>query len=209
MKPNKTSKSAPAADAVPPEPPPLPAVEPTPPPAESAPAPQPEPAPDPRDAEIAGLKDRLLRLQADFENFRKRVARDREDNARRASEALLKELLPVADHLELGVSSARSHHVKHTVVEGLESIQKQLEQVLAKAGVTAIETKGRPFDPRLHECVAHIPSEEHPENTIVTETRRGFMLGTYVLRAPQVVVSSGSAAPAPETADEESGSTDD
>ena len=147
---------------------------------------------DPRDAEIAGMKDRLLRLQADFDNFRKRTIRDRDDMARRASEKILKELLPAVDHFELGLQSARKHHVKHAVLDGLEGILKQFQTVLDKSGVTPIETKGQTFDPHSHECVAQIPSEEHPENVIIEETRKGYRLGTYILRASQVIVSTGS-----------------
>ncbi len=152
-----------------------------------------EPAPvDPRDVEIALLKDRLLRLQADFDNFRKRTIRDRDDMARRASEAILKELLPAVDHFDLGLQSARKHHVKHAVLDGFDGILKQFQSVLDKSGVTPIETKGQLFDPHSHECVAQIPSEEHPENVIIEETRKGYRLGTYVLRASQVIVSTGS-----------------
>jgi molecular chaperone GrpE len=149
---------------------------------------------DPRDQEIAALKDRQLRLQADFDNFRKRTLRDREDMARRAAERILKELLPVADHFELGLQAARKHHVKHAVLDGLDGVLKQLQSVLEKSGVVPIETKGQTFDPHNHECVAQIPSEEHPENMIIEETRKGYRLGTFVLRASQVIVSTGPAA---------------
>lgn len=161
---------------------------------------QAETAPDPRDQEIAVLKDRLMRLQADFENFRKRTARDREEQAKRASEAVLKELLPVVDHFELGVVSARKHHVKHAVIEGFENVLKQFHLALSKAGVTAIVTQGKTFDPRLHECVTQMHSEEHPANSIIQETRKGYMLGAYVLRAAQVIVSAG---PAPDATPQE------
>ncbi len=148
---------------------------------------------DPKDEEIAELKDRLLRLQADFDNFRKRMIRDREDQSRRASEKILKDILPVIDHFELGLQSAHKHHVKHTVIEGFEGILNQFRQVIEKAGVTLIETKDQRFDPHLHECVVQLPSEEQPENTIIQETRRGYKLGSFVLRASQVIVSTGPA----------------
>jgi len=151
---------------------------------------------DPRDVEIAALKDRLMRLQADFDNFRKRTIRDREDTSRRAAESLLKELLPVSDHLDLGIRAAHTAHLKHTVVEGLEGVLKQLQSVLEKAGVTPIETHQQPFDPHCHECVANIPSEAHLEGIIIEETRKGYKLGNYVLRASQVIVSTGPASPA-------------
>lgn len=164
-----------------------------------------EPAIDARDLEIVALKDRLLRLQADFDNFRKRTVRDREDQARRATERLLKDLLPVVDHFELGLQAARKHHVKHAVIDGLEGVLKQMEQVLDKAGVTPISTQGQTFDPHLHECVAHLPSDEHPDQVIIQETRRGYRLGTFLLRASQVIVSTG---PAPAAAAEPAASKD-
>lgn len=158
-----------------------------------APESEPQPVPDARDMEIAVLKDRLLRLQADFDNFRKRTVRDRDDMVRRASENILKELLPAVDHFDLGLQSARKHHVKHTVIEGFEGILKQFQAVLERAGVTPIETRNQTFDPHVHECVAHVASEEHPENIIIEETRKGYRLGSYVLRASQVIVSTGPA----------------
>jgi molecular chaperone GrpE len=148
---------------------------------------------DPRDVELAMLKDRLLRLQADFDNFRKRTLRDREDMARRAAEKILKELLPVIDHFDLGIQAARKSHIKHAVMDGFEEILKQFLSLLEKSGVTPIETRGQVFDPHIHECVTQIPSEEHPESMVIEETRRGYRLGTYVLRASQVIVSSGPA----------------
>ena len=173
-----------------------PESEPTPPVPEPTPPVTP-PEPDPRDTEIAALKDRLIRLQADFENFRKRTVRDREDQARRACEKILKDFLPVVDHLDLGVQSAHKHHIKHAVIEGFEGVQKQFHQALEKAGVVPIETLNQAFDPHLHESVTQLHSEEHPENTIIQETRRGYLLGSYVLRAAQVIVSKGPT-PAPQ-----------
>lgn len=158
---------------------------------------------DPKDQEIAALKDRLLRLQADFDNFRKRTIRDREDMARRAAERLLQELLPIVDHFELGLESARQHHIKHNVIEGFAGILKQFQTTLEKAGVTPIETKGQSFDPNFHECVAQIASEEHPEANIIEETRKGYKLGTYLLRASQVIVSTGPAIAAEPAASQE------
>lgn len=181
-------------------------------PADGQPAPTPEtattagagpatPGADPRDLEIAALKDRLLRLQADFDNFRKRTVRDREDQSRRACERILKDLLPVVDHFELGLQAAHKHHVKHAVIDGLGGVLKQLEQVLDKAGVTPIVTQGQVFDPHLHESVTHLPSDEHPEHVIIQETRRGYKLGSFLLRAAQVIVSTGPAADAAKPAE--------
>jgi molecular chaperone GrpE len=142
--------------------------------------------------EVAELKDQLLRLRADFANFRKRTIRDREEYAKRAAEGVLSDLLPVLDHFEMGLQEARKHHVKHAVIDGLASVLDQLRGVLTKAGVEEIETEGKPFDPNLHECVAHAGSDKHPDNTIISQIRRGYKMGNFLLRAPQVVVSSGS-----------------
>jgi molecular chaperone GrpE len=202
---NTTPAQDPASHQTPPPPPETEPVSPS----DESVLPEPGQLPDPRDQEIATLKDRLLRLQADFDNFRKRMTRDREDQARRACESLLKELLPVMDHFELGLRSAAKHHVKHTVIDGLSGVLKQMELVLGKAGVTTIETKSQAFDPHLHECVAHIPSETHAENMIIEETRRGYLLGTFLLRASQVIVSNGSAAQTADSADDAATSTDD
>jgi molecular chaperone GrpE len=143
--------------------------------------------------ELAALKDRMLRLQADFDNYRKRVARDREDHKRCATEKILGELLPVADHFEMGLEQARRQHVRHSVVEGLAMVHAQLMKVLEESGVAVIPAEGECFDPRVHECVAHHHSDKLPENTVIRETRRGYRLGKHVLRAAQVVVSSGPA----------------
>lgn len=148
---------------------------------------------DPKDLEISVLKDRLLRLQADFDNFRKRTIRDREEMARRAAERLIQDLIPIVDHFELGLEAARQNHIKHSVIEGFEGILKQFRSNLDKAGVSPIETKGQPFDPNLHEAVAHLPSQEHPDGSIIEETRKGYKLGNYILRASQVIVSTGPA----------------
>jgi len=142
--------------------------------------------------EAADLKDQLLRLRADFDNFRKRTIRDRDEYAKRAAERVLSDLLPVLDHFEMGLQEARKHHVKHAVIDGLASVLDQLRGVLTKAGVEEIETEGKPFDPNVHECVAHAGSDKHPEDTIMSQIRRGYRMGNFLLRAPQVVVSSGS-----------------
>ncbi len=155
-------------------------------------------ATDPHDQECATLKDQLLRLRADFDNYRKRVARDAREQEQRAAERIVNDLLPVLDHFELGLAAARDRRVDGTVIAGLELVLGQLQALLNRAGVTVVDTQGKDFDPQHHECVAHMPSAEHPENRIVTETRRGYRMGERLLRAPQVVVSSG---PAPQSAD--------
>ncbi len=173
----------------------LPAVEPAPPEAEPAPeAPPPEsPAestPTPEDL----LKDRLLRLQADFDNFRKRIDRDKKDWIAFANEKLILELLPVLDHFELGLADSAKNGAAPAIVAGFQLVCTQLRTVLEKAGLQAIDAEGQPFDPNLHEAITHLPSDAVPEGHVATQTRRGYKLGDKLLRAAQVVVSAGPTA---------------
>ena len=160
-------------------------------------APPPELAPE-REAEEAEaaaerdlLNDRLLRLQADFENFRKRVQREREQLRLTAHSDLLEDLLPVLDHFEMGLANARKHDANPQVLEGFQLVHDQLMGALQRCGLEPIHAEGAVFDPHLHEAITHLPSEEHPADTVITETRRGYRLGDQLLRAAQVVVSSG------------------
>ena len=157
------------------------------------------------------LQHRLLRLQADFDIFRKRVGRERGEIGARAVERLVEDLLPVIDHFEMGLTTARQHDTDQAVIDGLELVQSQLTAALKKVGLEPIGAEGQPFNPHVHEAVTHLPSEEHPADMIVAETRRGYQLGSKLLRASQVVVSSGSVEPEAEgdgqsTAEEESAS---
>jgi molecular chaperone GrpE len=138
------------------------------------------------------LADRLLRLQADFENFKKRTRRERGELVRRAAEDLMTELLPILDHFELGFENASNHEANPNVVEGFQIVYNQMVSGLKKHGLEPIDAVGQPFDPHLHEAITYLPSEEHPADHVIQQTRRGYMLGDRLLRAAQVVVSSGS-----------------
>lgn len=147
---------------------------------------------------IDPMLERLMRLQADFENFRKRVARERIEMAQRASEDVMKDLLPALDHFEIALKGAAEHGAPASVVEGLELVFDELMGALAKHGLAAIRVEpGTPFDPHQHEAVAYTPSAEIPEGGVVQQTRGGYRLGEKLLRPAQVVVSSGSAAAEP------------
>lgn len=136
------------------------------------------------------IRLQLMRLQADFDNFRKRQIRERAEWIVRANEDLFLELLPVIDHYEMGLKSAEEHQTDSSVTEGFKLVYTQLLDVLKKSNVTPIKTEGATFDPHQHEALTHIPSDL-PAETIVQEFRRGYMLGDKLLRAAQVVVSSG------------------
>lgn len=146
--------------------------------------------------EMDAMKDRMLRLQADFDNYRKRVRRDAEEHRIATSEGLMLELLPVLDHLELGIQAAAEQGVAAGVLDGFRLIQTQLMTALSRFRLEAVECAGQPFDPQVHECTVTLPSDTVPKDHVIREIRRGYRLGARLLRAPQVVLSSGPAAPA-------------
>lgn len=150
---------------------------------ESAPAPVPVEAPP--------ASDQLLRLRADFENYKRRVLREKDELYRRANEDLMQELLPVLDHLDMAFKAADGKQ-DDPVVQGFQLVADQLLAALGKHGLQPIEAEGAEFDPNLHEAVSHLPSGEVAENHIMVQTRRGYRLGDRLLRASQVVVSSGA-----------------
>ncbi|HOW97981.1 MAG TPA: nucleotide exchange factor GrpE [Kiritimatiellia bacterium] len=166
--------------------------------AEAAPAPAGAGEEDVVSREIETLKDQMLRLQADFDNYRKRALRDRQDQSARAAEDLLRALLPVSDHFEMGLKTAREHGADPAVVEGFQLVLDQFQAVLRKAGLEPVPAEGQPFDPAVHEAVSHLPSETVPADAVIEQTRAGYRLGGKLLRAAQVVVSRGPEA-GPET----------
>jgi len=149
------------------------------------------------DAADEALETRMLRLQADFDNFRKRTQRERGEWYLRANEDLLRELLPVIDHFEMGLQNAEKHHVDHAVIDGFKLVYEQLMQALGKFQLKPFESEGQVFDPHSHEAMTHVPSAEHPADVVMAETRRGYRLGDALLRPAQVIVSSGPPEPAP------------
>jgi molecular chaperone GrpE len=169
-------------------------AEPTPPVAE-APAAEAasEPPAEPQPSPEAVLQDRLLRLQADFENYRKRMDREKKDWIAFANEKLVLDLLPVLDHFELGLADSAKNGAPAAFIEGFQLVCNQLRAALEKAGVQAIDAEGAAFDPHVHEAITHLPSDDVPADHVVAQTRRGYKLGDKLLRAAQVVVSSGPA----------------
>ncbi len=167
-----------------------------------------EPAPEQPDAvaeqavtpavpEEEPLKNQMLRLQADFDNFRKRTQRERNELFLFANESLFLEMLPVIDHFEMGFKSAEEHKTDGAVNEGFRMVYNQLLDVLKKFNVTPIDAVGESFDPHRHESLVHMPSDK-PAGTVIDQIRRGYMLGEKLLRASQVIISSGSQKPGTE-----------
>lgn len=170
----------------------------------SAPA---APAPDAAQAEIAALKDRLLRLQADFDNFRKRTLREREDVGRRAVEGLVREWLSVLDHFEMGLETADKIGLDPAVRAGFQLVYDQMRGLCMRVGLEPVDALGKPFDHNLHESVALAPSDEHARDVVVHVVRKGYRLGGQLLRPAQVVISSGPAVSASVPAEDEADAT--
>ncbi|MFZ2071547.1 MAG: nucleotide exchange factor GrpE [Halobacteriota archaeon] len=132
---------------------------------------------------------RLKYLQAEFENYKKIVAREQEMYKMRATEELIKNLLPVIDNLEMAIASARRNEDDQTLVEGIELIYANLVAVLAKEGLKPLKTVGEKFDPYEHEVILTVLADDLPEDTIVEELEKGYKLGTKVIRTSKVKIS--------------------
>jgi molecular chaperone GrpE len=143
--------------------------------------------------------DRLLRLAADFENFKKRAARERIEAAQSAGAALLQKLLPVLDHFEMAQAAARTAEVPGGDTESLQAgiamIQQQLKGLLAESGLEEIDASGKPFDPALHEAVSQMESPDVPEGQVLQQIRKGYKLRDRLLRPAAVIVARKPTAP--------------
>jgi molecular chaperone GrpE len=142
-------------------------------------------------ADLDRFRDLALRSQADFENYKKRAAREKEEGIKYANSSLLGRLLPILDNFELGLSAARGEGEKSPIFSGMSMVLKQLDDFLRESGVQPIEAEGEAFDPNLHEAIAREPSDKVPEGTVLRQTRRGYRLKDRLLRPSSVVVSSG------------------
>ncbi|MDF7822880.1 nucleotide exchange factor GrpE [Pontiellaceae bacterium B12227] len=153
-----------------------------------------EPAPVvEEEEEDESLRDQFVRLQADFANFRNRTQRERVELYQRANEDLLLEILPVLDHYEMGLQTAEQHDADKAVVDGFKMVFDQFQNVLNKFNLEPIDAVGQEFDPHKHEALTHMPSDEFAAEICSNQVRRGYMFGDKLLRAAQVVVSSGPA----------------
>lgn len=145
---------------------------------------QPKPVPTGDSAE-----DKLMRLMADFDNFRRRSAKERSQERQRGRRDACEKLLPVFDSLTMGLIQLKSQD--SGVRGGLEALQAQLVTAFDSLGLKKVPTKGEKFDPELHEAIAHLPSDTVAEGIVMEESRAGFSDDLGLLRPAQVVVSSG------------------
>ena len=177
-------------------------------PIENAPAPESESVAEKTEApsdpvsalqqEVARWKDLALRGQAELDNFRKRMTREKADAIKFGNASLLEDLFPIIDNFRFGLDAARQESESSIVFQGMSMVMKQLTDFLANQGVTEFGEPGEVFDPNLHEAVQLEFSDTRADGQILTTLRRGYRLQDRVLRAANVVVSKGPA-PAAET----------
>jgi len=159
--------------------------------AEAAVTEPPAPSADPLEGlrqEKDTLQDRLLRLAAEFDNYRKRIDRDRREQAEAATAAALEDLLPIIDDLDRALEAPTGSDAE-VYRKGVELIHRQMTELLRRRGVTTIEAVGADFDPRMHQSVMHEVSPDHREGEVMAELRRGYMLGDRLLRPAMVKVA--------------------
>jgi len=143
--------------------------------------------------EIDELTNRLLRSQADFDNYRRRSRKELAEMAQFGAEKIIVELLPVLDNFERALLSVKDEPELQQFVVGMEMIYRQLKGVLEKEGLKEIEAVNEAFDPEKHHAVAQIPTSELEDNVIVEEIQKGYFLNDKVIRASTVCVSKKEA----------------
>lgn len=144
------------------------------------------------EAEKQEMNDKLLRLAAEFENYKKRMIRERETAIKYAEEGLLKELLPTLDNLERALTHQNSVDDIAILREGVGLTMKALLSATAKFGLAAIDSVGQPFDPNVHEALVMEVSDEVPPQSVIREFEKGYYYKDRLLRAAKVVVAKAS-----------------
>jgi molecular chaperone GrpE len=163
------------------------------------------------EAEKAETKDRMLRIAADFENWKKRARKDQTDGEARAKEGVLRDFLEVVDNLERATASfadGKESDAK-SVREGVELVLRQFRSKLDRYQVKAVETLGQPFDPRLHEAISQAPSADAKPGSVLHELQKGYTIGDKLLRPAMVVVAAAAPAAKPADAQNDKGDKGD
>ena len=142
-----------------------------------------------KEKEIKEHHDRLLRLAADFENYKKRAARDKEDWTKFANEDLLRAILPFIDNLERAINHAQKVADTGVLIEGVRLTIQQILQSLNKFGLSSFQSVGKPFDPTVHEAMLVVETDKHEPNQVVEEFQKGYLLNDRLLRPATVSVS--------------------
>lgn len=142
-----------------------------------------------RDQAIAAYHERLLRLQADFDNFRKRKQKEDQELAGNVTERVIRKFLPVLDNLERAVDSCQGEGEAAAILAGVEMVLRQLKSTLQEEGVSVMEAAGQPFNPELHHAVARVETEDYEEDIVVDELQKGYYYKGRVLRPALVRVA--------------------
>lgn len=145
-----------------------------------------------KEKEAADNYDKYLRTAAEFDNFRKRAAREKSEAIKYGNESLLKDLLPIVDSLDRAMEHAEGASDIKAFTEGLRLIQNQLVCLLEKCGVTKVECQNKAFDPTFHEAMLQVESNEHEDNQVVCEFEKGYVLNGRLLRPSKVSVCKRS-----------------
>lgn len=170
---------------------------------------EPQPEAIDYDAKIAELEDKYLRCRAEFDNYRKRMAREFGETRDAARRNTVSDFLTVYDYFAMGMASIDTAPNLDILKQGMTMIWNEFQKVLEGLGVKAVDSVGKPFDVKLHEAASREASDTVPEGTILREWKKAFMLGDKLLRPAVVVVSAGPAAPAqPAAEDADSASAD-
>jgi molecular chaperone GrpE len=144
-------------------------------------------------AQADEFRDRLLRVSADFDNYKKRAAREKQDAIRYANESLLQKLLPVLDNFEMALAAVNAagenNSSNNSLQTGVQMILGQLKTVLADSGLEEIDSQGKPFDPNIHEAVSQKETSDMPEGTVVQQLRRGYRMKDRLIRPASVIVA--------------------
>lgn len=141
-------------------------------------------------AELRTAEDRALRSQAELENYRKRIARQMDDERRYANLPLMRDLLPVLDNIQRAIEAAEKTHDTASLLQGIKIVAQQLEDALARHHCRQIDAMNVAFDPHLHEAIAQQPSMSQPPGTVILVTQSGFRLHDRVVRPSQVIVAA-------------------
>ncbi|MBF0572409.1 MAG: nucleotide exchange factor GrpE [Desulfamplus sp.] len=141
-------------------------------------------------AALAAEKDRVLRVSAEFDNYKKRSSREIADFRKFANESVFKQLLTVVDNLERALSSASSQN--SAVIQGVEMTYKDIIKLFEAFNVRPVDAQGKPFDPAFHQAVSHQESEQYPDNMVIAELQKGYILHERLLRPSMVVVSKSA-----------------
>jgi len=147
----------------------------------------------PLQQELAELNDKYLRLYAEFDNYKKRAQREKEDLIKYSNEDILYHLLPVIDNLEMALKHS-ADNVSEALVKGVEITLREFQRVTEKFGLVPIPATGKPFDPSVHHAMSQVERTDMKDKTVVEEFRKGYMFNGKVLRPSMVAVSKGPAA---------------